>query len=380
VAFDAAERFFAGLALGLFAGQVGSGLRTPVGLVDGEAVKGAVELAVAASVQAMALGVARGGGDRGAAAGAGELGVGAEALGAGDLADQLGRGERAAAALGEQLRRVALDEGGELCLEFTDAFGVGGDVADELARDPDACGLFGAGEPPGGFAEPFGGVERSVWDLELRPEIVQVPAQPLLIAAPSGDEVLAMVDQQADVQRRAVQMRLGELVDSFLERGTRDGERVIESDLPRSRAERRAPAMCIGATRAIRSPRAIRNRSNAPETCRQSSIAQIRSASSVRAQRSSLPNAPLRAGAVSSPRVAAVRLSIAPQVCVRLCVSVPITIMQLSLRFELMKRTLGGHHSGGSCQAPLRSRRWSSGGARATRHPVGQTSWSTERQ
>ena len=40
-----------------------------------------------------------------------------------------------------------------------------------------------------------------------------------------------------------------------------------------------------------------------------------------------LPEAPARAGAVSSPRAAAVSASTAPQVCVRLCVSVPITIM-----------------------------------------------------
>ena len=34
-----------------------------------------------------------------------------------------------------------------------------------------------------------------------------MPAQPLLIAAADCDEVLAMVDQQADVKRRAVQVR-----------------------------------------------------------------------------------------------------------------------------------------------------------------------------
>ena len=55
--------------------------------VDGEAMERAVELAIATAVEAVALGVARGGGDRGAAAGAGELGVGGESVGAGDLAD-----------------------------------------------------------------------------------------------------------------------------------------------------------------------------------------------------------------------------------------------------------------------------------------------------
>ena len=55
--------------------------------------------------------------------------------------------------------------------------------------------------------------------------------------------------------------------------------------------------MCFGATRTTRSPRATRKRSNAPETCRQSSIAQTRSESSARAHTSSLPKLPLRAGA-----------------------------------------------------------------------------------
>ena len=99
MAFEAAERFFAGFSFGLFAGEVGGGVGVPVGFVDGEAVKGAVELAVAAAVEAVAVGVARGGGDRCGPAGAGELCVGAEAVGAGDLADQLRGGQRPAAAL-----------------------------------------------------------------------------------------------------------------------------------------------------------------------------------------------------------------------------------------------------------------------------------------
>ena len=97
--------------------------RGPCAFVDGEAMKRAVELAVAAAVEAVAVGVAGGGGDRGAAGDAGEFCVGGEAVGAGDLADQLGGGQRPAAALGEQLRRVALDEGGEFCFELVDACG-----------------------------------------------------------------------------------------------------------------------------------------------------------------------------------------------------------------------------------------------------------------
>ena len=123
-----------------------------------------------------------------------------------------------------------------------------------------------------------------------------MPAQPLLIAAAGGDEVLAVVDQQADVKRGAVEVSAGELLDSFLERGAGDCEGVDRVRL--APLARGAPGAgdVLGATRTIRSPRAIRNRSSAPETCRQSSIAHTRSASSVRAHRSSFPNASLRAG------------------------------------------------------------------------------------
>jgi hypothetical protein len=96
------------------AGEVGRGFGIPGDFVDGEAVKRAVELAVAAAVEAVAVGVAQGGRDRRGPTGAGELGVGCEAVGAGDLADQLGGGQRATATLGQQLRRVALDQPGEL--------------------------------------------------------------------------------------------------------------------------------------------------------------------------------------------------------------------------------------------------------------------------
>src|SRR5206468_3835054 len=55
VAFEAAQCFSRGLAFCLFAGEVGSGLGVDASLGDGDAVQGAVELAVAAAVQAVAV-------------------------------------------------------------------------------------------------------------------------------------------------------------------------------------------------------------------------------------------------------------------------------------------------------------------------------------
>src|SRR5436190_23991358 len=61
VALEAADGLAAGLALGLSAREVGGGLGVEASLGDGEAVQGAVELAVAAAVEAVALGVSGGG-------------------------------------------------------------------------------------------------------------------------------------------------------------------------------------------------------------------------------------------------------------------------------------------------------------------------------
>jgi hypothetical protein len=78
----------------------------------------AVELAVATAVQSVSAGVAGAGGDWCRSGVPGERGFAAEALSAGGVADQDRGGDRSAAALGEQLRGVLLDEGGQFGLEL----------------------------------------------------------------------------------------------------------------------------------------------------------------------------------------------------------------------------------------------------------------------
>ena len=90
VALEAADRFAVGFAFGGFAGDVGLGLGVAASAGDGDAVDCRVDLAVAAAVEAVAVGFAGADGDRCEAGGAGELGVAVEAAGAGDLADELG--------------------------------------------------------------------------------------------------------------------------------------------------------------------------------------------------------------------------------------------------------------------------------------------------
>ena len=58
LSFEAAERFASCFAFGLLAFQVGACEWVPAALGDGDAVQGAVELAVAAAVEAMPLALA----------------------------------------------------------------------------------------------------------------------------------------------------------------------------------------------------------------------------------------------------------------------------------------------------------------------------------
>jgi hypothetical protein len=53
VAFEAAQRFAATLAVGLLASEVGGGVGVQAAFGDGEAVQRAVELAVAAAIEAV---------------------------------------------------------------------------------------------------------------------------------------------------------------------------------------------------------------------------------------------------------------------------------------------------------------------------------------
>jgi hypothetical protein len=189
-----------------------------------------------------------------------------------------------------------------------------------------------------------------------------MPAQPLLILAAGGDEIFAMVDQQANIHGGAVEVRCGELVGSFPQRGARDRDASIQSDLPRSRDERRAPAMCLGRrarfarrgrpsiaptrrTRAgsPRSPTRARGRACAPTAAACRSCRGVPTPSSPRARRPSMRRPRRRCGcACVCPSRS--RSCVRPFDCVD--------------EADCRRTRL----TAGSCQAPIRSRRWSSGG------------------
>jgi hypothetical protein len=75
VAFEAADGVAVGLAFGALAFDVGACLGVAAGAGDGDAVDGGVDLAVAAAVEAVAVGLAGADWDWCDAAGAGELRV-----------------------------------------------------------------------------------------------------------------------------------------------------------------------------------------------------------------------------------------------------------------------------------------------------------------
>ena len=95
VALEAADCLLGALGLGAFAGDVVLRFGVAAQAGDGDAVDSGVDLAIAAAVQAVSVGLAGADRDRRDAGGPGELGVAGEAAGAGDLADELAPRSRA---------------------------------------------------------------------------------------------------------------------------------------------------------------------------------------------------------------------------------------------------------------------------------------------
>jgi hypothetical protein len=260
-------------------------------LRDRDPVQGAVELAVAAAVESMPLMLAGACFEWCDAGVAGELGVAVEAVDRADLAEQLGGAEWAAAGQREQPRCALLGPCLQLTVEVEDAAGQAAAAANELARDPDLDGLFGATQPAGHAVEPDGAVERARRDRERRVELVQLPAQPLLGAPPLVDQVVAMIDEQLLLaQRRLTRPRPIQL--RLAQGRPGDRERVDRVGLTARTPARRSGAMSFGGTRTNDSPAASSSRSCAPVSRRQSSTAHSRSGPSETEQATSSADVP----------------------------------------------------------------------------------------
>ena len=137
---EGAQRFFAGLPLGLLAEVVGAARGVVADLGDGGHVHGVVQLSVAARVQPVSLGRSRRGFDRSGPVVAGEVPGGREAADVTDSADDDRRGQRSDPVhLGDgRLRRLErrdvtsadLDAGGVEGADLVEQLACGGDPLD----------------------------------------------------------------------------------------------------------------------------------------------------------------------------------------------------------------------------------------------------------
>jgi hypothetical protein len=142
--------------------------------------------------------------------------------------DQDRRGQRPAAGLGEQDRTVDAHHGGQLALELVDATGQLANAPHQLGGDAHARGAVERSQPPRNALECARSVQVAGRDtgLKIGTEIDQVPAQAVDDAGALGHQVLAVVTQQADLQRAIVQKRGREPIDPFAQHGARDRPRV----------------------------------------------------------------------------------------------------------------------------------------------------------
>ena len=97
------------------------------------------------------------------------------------------------------------------------------------------------GQPPRDAGRPAAVEQRAARQLELGPEIVQMPLQRVVQRHALPNQALAMIDQQPQIQLGTVQLRRRQGVQAFAQRGARDRERVDAVGLAASRPLRRTP-------------------------------------------------------------------------------------------------------------------------------------------
>jgi hypothetical protein len=145
-----------------------------------------------------------------------------------------------------------------------------------------------------------------------------MPLQRVIEPDALADEALTVIDKQPQVKLGPSSRAVGSSLRLSRSAARATASESMLSDFPRERAPRRVSAISFVGTRSTRSPRAINHRSNDPDTCRQSSSAQTRSAPSARAQTTSAANPRAPTATVFSPSTWPVAASTAAIVCDRL--------------------------------------------------------------
>ena len=124
-----------------------------------------------------------------------------------------------------------------------------------ITRTSASCGL--RARRPASRSSQTRRSRQPVGQLELGPAVVQKPAQPVLDAGALGDEVLAVIEQQLDLARRALEPRDRQRLDALLERRAGDRQRVDRvalAALARAARAGRPSASAPPARRARRAP------------------------------------------------------------------------------------------------------------------------------
>ena len=152
--------------------------------------------------------------------------------------------KRPEAGLGEQLRRDLGDELGDLGLERLDRLGELADAAQLVAGDADAHRLLSPREPTRDARAPVAVEQRAARQLELGPEVVQMPLQRVVERDALADQALAVIDEQPQVELGAVQLRRRQGIQAFAQRrpGDRDARRCCRTSRGRERCAARRPS------------------------------------------------------------------------------------------------------------------------------------------
>src|SRR3954466_13239134 len=115
---------------------------------------------------------------------------------------------------------------GDLALEPGDRLGELAQPAQPVAGDPDTHGLLGPGQAPRDPRAPLLREQGATWQLELGPEVVELPQQRAVELDAVTNKAFAVVDEQAEVELGPVQMSGREGLQPLPQRGTGDVERV----------------------------------------------------------------------------------------------------------------------------------------------------------
>ena len=198
----------AGLAFGLFAGEVGGGVGVQAALGDREAVQRAVELAVAAAVEAVAVRVVprRRGSARSPAVRASLASVAkrsAPAISPISLAAVSAPQPRSASSRGaSSATSAASSRSSSLIARVSSRMRRSSSRA---IRTRAVCSA--RARRPATRSCQWARISAPGWDLELGPEVVQLPAQVVDQRRALADQPLAMIDEQPHLELRAGQLR-----------------------------------------------------------------------------------------------------------------------------------------------------------------------------